>query len=885
MVGAYDAAAASAEKASVATERQERRYRQLAQAARESESQSRNQATINGLIGVGDGSGKSARDSAALFEAQADAMEKAERRAAQLKVVLDPVGRAQDQLNDELRENIELQRQGFLTTEQLAQAQQLARTRFDETTMAIERQNRGMSRQAVASRLNLARQGADVAVTAAMGMNPAMIAIQQGPQILDALATSGFKASAGLIAAGAAATALAGGVALLGAAWLEGEDAALAYERAVTGIGRTADLSAAELEALTVTAAEQGEVSEKAARQQATAYLATGRIGGEVIGGLIRIGKDYASVMGLDAEAATQSLARAMVEPDKAGRELTRTMGLLDQAQLRQIDSLIKSGDLLGAQKILLEALDGAVSGHAANVGQITSAWDAASRAIGGAINKFGEWLYVTETEKLAKMDSDIAKVQRGEGAGDLGVMTDRRNQLAFQIGYDNAARENAARLASRNQTAQLSEDRRAAAARGGSTRRGPDPAVEAEREAREALQRQRREEDVAAQQALAIAQARNDVDMVRRLENENALRQRTRQLIDDEVSATEAATKAEREQAELIAARGVQRDRELATIIRMNDLEVARILGNERLVASGERYLDLQDRIARYQSAGAQSLEAAVRAGFDLLAVDQARAKVMEQVNAEAEADRRLTLARLSGDDGEARRLLMEKRINDRAREIEDQSRLGPNPMNRGDGVDQAMSEIQGELDAEARGVRRAWVRDFIGDIREGGIGEALGRQFETASDRLINRLLDQLFEIDWGQMFKGGGGTGGSGDWASAIVQGAKFLFGKNANGTDFWTGGPTWVGERGPELINLPRGAQVIEHNRAMRTAFAGSERSAPNISLVINAPGADSAAADRIEAKVDAFAAALPSMLNSMVPGIVTDGYKRRVIRFE
>jgi hypothetical protein len=38
-------------------------------------------------------------------------------------------------------------------------------------------------------------------------------------------------------------------------------------------------------------------------------------------------------------------------------------------------------------------------------------------------------------------------------------------------------------------------------------------------------------------------------------------------------------------------------------------------------------------------------------------------------------------------------------------------------------------------------------------------------------------------------------------------------------NAAGTDNWRGGPTWVGEDGPEILNLPRGSQIIPNNRAM------------------------------------------------------------------
>ena len=42
---------------------------------------------------------------------------------------------------------------------------------------------------------------------------------------------------------------------------------------------------------------------------------------------------------------------------------------------------------------------------------------------------------------------------------------------------------------------------------------------------------------------------------------------------------------------------------------------------------------------------------------------------------------------------------------------------------------------------------------------------------------------------------------------------------LFGNNANGTDNWKGGWTWVGEKGPELVNLPKGAQVLSNTDSM------------------------------------------------------------------
>ena len=40
-----------------------------------------------------------------------------------------------------------------------------------------------------------------------------------------------------------------------------------------------------------------------------------------------------------------------------------------------------------------------------------------------------------------------------------------------------------------------------------------------------------------------------------------------------------------------------------------------------------------------------------------------------------------------------------------------------------------------------------------------------------------------------------------------------------GNNADGTDNWRGGWSWVGERGPELLNLPRGSQIMPNHKVL------------------------------------------------------------------
>jgi len=55
---------------------------------------------------------------------------------------------------------------------------------------------------------------------------------------------------------------------------------------------------------------------------------------------------------------------------------------------------------------------------------------------------------------------------------------------------------------------------------------------------------------------------------------------------------------------------------------------------------------------------------------------------------------------------------------------------------------------------------------------------------------------------------------------DWLSEW-----FAAGNNALGTAYWRGGATWVGESGPELVNLPRGSQVIPERQAGRMGSGG------------------------------------------------------------
>ncbi len=62
-------------------------------------------------------------------------------------------------------------------------------------------------------------------------------------------------------------------------------------------------------------------------------------------------------------------------------------------------------------------------------------------------------------------------------------------------------------------------------------------------------------------------------------------------------------------------------------------------------------------------------------------------------------------------------------------------------------------------------------------------------------------------------------GGSSGGAGAISSVLGSGSVSSF---ATGTNFAPGGLAWVGEQGPELMNLPRGSQIIPHHESLRMA---------------------------------------------------------------
>lgn len=89
--------------------------------------------------------------------------------------------------------------------------------------------------------------------------------------------------------------------------------------------------------------------------------------------------------------------------------------------------------------------------------------------------------------------------------------------------------------------------------------------------------------------------------------------------------------------------------------------------------------------------------------------------------------------------------------------------------------------------------------------------------------------RAIAQNLANSLGNLLAGDGLGNGGGGIVGAIGRGIGSLFGvgHNATGTTNWRGGPTWVGEGGPEIVVPPAGSRIVPAglSRAMAAVAAG------------------------------------------------------------
>jgi tape measure domain-containing protein len=140
--------------------------------------------------------------------------------------------------------------------------------------------------------------------------------------------------------------------------------------------------------------------------------------------------------------------------------------------------------------------------------------------------------------------------------------------------------------------------------------------------------------------------------------------------------------------------------------------------------------------------------------------------------------------------------------------------------------------------------------------------LGDALSDLAKKLGDMLLNQAFDSLFKP------ASGGDAGGS---FGSIFSGLGKIMGF-AGGTNNAPGGLAWVGEKGPELMNVPKGAQIIPNHKlsapsmpSLRGVGGGGQGVVVNFNPIIDNRGASADAVARTEQSLAKMKQELPATI--------------------
>lgn len=179
--------------------------------------------------------------------------------------------------------------------------------------------------------------------------------------------------------------------------------------------------------------------------------------------------------------------------------------------------------------------------------------------------------------------------------------------------------------------------------------------------------------------------------------------------------------------------------------------------------------------------------------------------------------------------------------------------------------------------------------LQSFTSAIQNGSSAwDAFKKAGQGALNAISSKLVDMAAQNLWKSAFGGSGGGNilgslfGLGGGGSPVMSGAGLGAGTGglsfpmfAGGTNSAPGGWSIVGEKGPELMNVPRGAQILPNG--VSPGGGGGSVNAP-VTINIDATGADPAGLQRVQVQL----AQLKSEIPNRVVAAVSDAKRRRVL---
>lgn len=356
---------------------------------------------------IRNGSGKSAKDSAAVFLADderqlkenvatlrraAAAEDELAAAAARLRAQTDPIAAVQARLAIELEKTVRLYRAGAITAEELARAQKFLQAESAKTINAL-RGNTGLDSRGRPSLFglkpyelqNLGYQVNDVFTQLASGTPILQVLAQQAGQILQLFPKVGASIAAALSSPVVLSFAAALGIAALAIRNVFVEaDRLRTFEAALVASADGARYQASALSNSAKTLDLYGTSAE-----DAIAVIRTFQREGlapDRIDAFARSAKDLADILGIDVKDAAKQVADAFTGGFEAIKKLDDATGFLTATEREYIRTLFAQGDAADARTFAFEKFYNMQSDAAE---QMRGPWSEAVRALEGAWSSF----------------------------------------------------------------------------------------------------------------------------------------------------------------------------------------------------------------------------------------------------------------------------------------------------------------------------------------------------------------------------------------------------------------------------------------------------------------------------------------------------------------
>jgi hypothetical protein len=286
------------------------------------------------------------------------------------------------------------------------------------------------------------------------------------------------------------------------------------------------------------------------------------------------------------------------------------------------------------------------------------------------------------------------------------------------------------------------------------------------------------RREEIRLQHELDVAREKGDTDAERAIQRQIDLKRAVDDYERAGLSRIQARAAAEKDITELDEARAIAREKMLASDERQLNLQLAELRGDyENLrVLQDEEFIERE--IERLKRSGIALAQAEIEAQNNLKSLEEARGEAASRRLADQQAAHDIELSRLRGDTDQVLRALEEAdRIRQRSIELRDggaMSEADARAKAMSESLDREKATMQGTFRDSFRQGLRAAMDGNLGDFFEGWMRERTFNALANVLDRLATNLADMVFNMRQGTS---GGASGGA---LGGLFSGVGKLFG---------------------------------------------------------------------------------------------------------